>query len=106
MYICFKKGKEILNSKCNRYLLVSRYLDKNFAKMFLVILKKVKKVKNDDVLAFKDTYSFTYSDIHTFIVVDIKTKTHTSFVSIHGTPERTSHLDLTLVGFHVLAKVA
>ena len=56
--------------------------------MFLVILKKVKKVKNDNVLTFKDTYSFTYSDIHTFIVVDIKTKTHTSFVSIYGTPER------------------
>ena len=48
--------------------------------MFLVILKKVLKVKNDDVSTFKDTYSFTYSDIHTFIVVDIKTKTHTSFV--------------------------
>ena len=74
--------------------------------MFLVILKKVKKVKNDYVLTFKDTYSFTYSDIHTFIVVDIKTKTHTFFVSIHATRERTSHLDLTLVGFHVLAKVA
>ena len=54
-------------------------MDKNFAKMFLVILKKVKKVKNDYVLTFKDTYSFTYSDIHTFIVVDIKTKTHTFF---------------------------
>ena len=68
--------------------------------MFLVILKKVLKVKNDDVSTFKDTYSFTYSDIHTFIVVDIKTKTHTSFVSFYPwNPERTSHLDLTLVGF-------
>ena len=68
--------------------------------MFLVILKKVLKVKNDDVSTFKDTYSFTYSDIHTFIVVASKPRPiHPSFRSIHGTRERTSHLDLTLVGF-------
>ena len=73
--------------------------------MFLVILKKVKKVKNDDVLTFKDTYSFTYSDIHTFSG-GYQNQDPYLLRFDPWNPRKTSHLDLTLVGFHVLAKVA